>query len=208
MIVAEPLSSTAADSLLVGTSGLSGQNASLVLRYEYTPGFQDIHTWTTGGQGDVWLNNYIRLGVTASSNDAGVSGSSLRGADLTLRKSADSWVKLQTGKSDGLVSGSSYSADGGYGFTSYNPNAFANASANAYRADLSLGLGDFLSGNKGRLTYYTQHLDAGYSAPGFDSLTATDYYGGTFNPPIRDRSSLNATADRKAQAQALNRPAE
>ena len=208
IVLAEPLSSTAADNLLVRTSGLSGQLAYLVVRYEYTPGFEDIHTWTTGGQGDVWINDHVRLGVTASSNDAGVNGSSLRGADLMLRKSADSWVKLQTGKSDGLVSGSSYSTDGGYGFTSYNPNSFANASANAYRADVSLGLGDFLSGNKGRLTYYTQHLDAGYSAPGFDSLTATDYYGGTFKLPIGDRWSVNAKADRKAQEQALTTTAE
>ena len=208
IVLAEPLSSTAADNLLVRTSGLSGQEAYLVVRYEYTPGFQDIHTWTTGGQGDVWLNDYIRLGVTASSNDAGVGGSSLRGADLTLRKSTDSWIKLQTGKSDGLASGSFYSADGGYGFTSYNPNTFANASAEAYRADVSLGLGDFLAGSKGRLTYYTQHLDAGYSAPGFDTLTATDYYGGTFKQPIGDSWSLNAKADRKAQEQGLTTTAE
>ena len=208
IVLAEPLSSTAADNLLVRTSGLSGQNAYLVVRYEFTPGFQDIHTWTTGGQGDVWLNDHVRLGVTASSNDTGVDKSSLRGADLTLRKSADSWVKLQTGKSDGLVSGSSYSTDGGFAFTNYNPNAFANASADAYRADLSLGLGDFLSGNKGRLTYYTQHLDAGYSAPGFDSLTATDYSGGTFKLPIGDSWSLNAKADRKAQEQGLTTTAE
>ena len=90
-------------------------------------------------------------------------------------------MKLQTGRSDGLTSGSNYSSDGGFGFTSYNPNAFVNASANAYRADFSLGLGDFAIEDKTALTYYTQHLDAGYSAPGFDSLTATDYpYGRHF----------------------------
>jgi hypothetical protein len=208
IVLAEPLSSTAADNLLVRTSGLSGQLAYLVARYEYTPGFEDLHTWTTGGQGDVWLNNYIRLGVTASSNDAGVDGSSLRGADVMLRKSADSWVKLQTGKSDGLDSSSFYSNDGGFGFTSYNPNTFANASAEAYRADVSVGLSDFLSGNKGRLTYYTQHLDAGYSAPGFDTLTPTDYSGGTLQLPIGDSWSLNAKADRKAQEQGLTTTAE
>jgi flagellar motor protein MotB len=208
IVLAEPLSSTAADNLLVRTSGLSGQVAYLVVRYEFTPGFQNIHTWTTGGQGDVWLNDYIRLGVTASSNDTGVGGSSLRGADVTLRKSTDSWVKLQTGKSDGLLSQTFSSNDGGYGFTSDNPNAFANASANAYRADVSLGLGDFLSGNKGRLTYYTQHLDAGYSAPGFDALTATDYYGGTFKLPIGESWSVNAKADKKAQEQALETTSE
>jgi len=208
IVLAEPLSSTAADNLLVRTSGLSGQLAFLVVRYEYTPGFEDIHTWTTGGQGDVWLNNYIRLGVTASSNDAGVDGSSLRGADVLLRKSTDSWVKLQGGKSDGLSSSSFYSNDGGFGFTSYNPNTFANASAEAYRADVSVGLGDFLSGYKGRMTYYTQRLDAGYSAPGFDTLTPTDYSGGTLTLPIGDRWSVNAKADRKAQEQGLTTTAE
>ena len=208
VVLAEPLSSTASDNLLVRTSGLSGQLAYLVVRYEYTPAFQDIHTWTTGGQADAWINDYIRLGVTASSNDAGVSGSSLRGADLTLRKSADSWVKLQSGKSAGLDSGANYSTDGGYGFASDNPGAYANASAEAYRADVSVGLGDFLAGSKGRLTLYTQHLDAGYSAPGFDALTAIEYYGGTLKLPIGTSWSVNAKADKKAQDQGLQTTAE
>jgi hypothetical protein len=117
-------------------------------------------------------------------------------------------VKLQTGKSDGLDSSPFYSTDGGFGFTSNNPNTFANASAQAYRADVSLGLGDVISGNNGRLTYYTQHLDAGYSAPGFDTLTPTDNYGGTLKLPIGDSWSLNAKADRKAQEQGLTTTAE
>ncbi|HVN46544.1 MAG TPA: OmpA family protein [Steroidobacteraceae bacterium] len=203
IVLAEPLSSTAADNLLVRTSGLSGQLAYLVVRYEYTPAFSDIHTWTTGGQADAWINNYVRLGVTASSNDMGVDGSSVRGADVLLRRSADSWVKLQSGKSEGLASSSFYSNDGGFGFTSYNPASFANANADAYRADVSLGLGDILAGTKGRMTYYTQHLDAGYSAPGFDTLTPTDYSGGTLTLPMGDRWSVNAKADRKAQEEGL-----
>ena len=208
VVLSEPLSSTAADNLLVRTSGLSGQLAYLVVRYEYTPGFEDIHTWTTGAQGDVWLNNYIRLGATASSNDSGTDGNSLRGADLTLRKSTDSWVKLQTGRSDGLDSSSFNSSDGGFSFTNYNTNTFTNASAEAYRADVSLGLGDFLTGSKGRLTYYNQHLDAGYSAPGFDTLTATDFYGGTLKLPFGDSWSVNAKADHKEQEQGLKTNAE
>jgi flagellar motor protein MotB len=208
IVLAEPLSATAADNLLVRTSGLSGQLAYLVVRYEYTPGFESLTTWTTGGQGDVWLNNYVRLGVTASSNDSGVEGNSLKGADLTLRKSADSWVKLQTGRSDGLVSSPNISNDGGFSFTNYNTNTFANANAEAYRADVSVGLRDFLAGNTGRLTYYTQHVDAGYSAPGFDTLTATDFYGGTFKLPIGASWSINAKADRKSQEEGLTTTAE
>jgi flagellar motor protein MotB len=208
IVLAEPLSATASDNLLVRTSGLSGQEAYLVARYEYTPGFQNIRTWSKGGQGDVWLNDYVRLGLTASSNDAGVSGSSLRGANLTVRKSADSWVKVQTAKSDGLVSGSSYSADGGFGFTSDNPNSFANASASAYRADASLAFRDLLAGSKGRLTLYDQHVDAGYSAPGLEALSATQYSGGTLALPLGDRWNLIAKEDRKAQELGLKTTAE
>jgi flagellar motor protein MotB len=208
IVLAEPLSATAGDNLLVRTSGLNGQEAYLVVRYEFTPGFQNIRTWTTGGQGEVWLNDYVRLGLTASSNDAGVNGSSLRGANLTLRKSADSWVKVQTAKSDGLVSEPYSSADGGFAFTNSNPNSFANASAGAYRADVSLGLGDLLAGNKSRLTLYDQHLDAGYSSPGLDALNATQYSGGSLALPLGESWNLMAKGDRKAREQGLKTSAE
>ena len=39
LLLSEPLSSTADDNLLVRSSGLSGNQANLVVRYEYTPGF-------------------------------------------------------------------------------------------------------------------------------------------------------------------------
>jgi hypothetical protein len=208
ILLSEPLSATANDNLLVRTSGLSGQEAYLVVRYEFTPGLQEINTWTTGGQGHVWLNDHIGLGLTASSNDQGNGSSGLRGADLTLRKSTDSWVKLQTAKTEGLNSNSQFSADGGFNFATYNPASFANTSANGYRADASVGLGDFLTGTNGRLTLYTQHLDAGYSAPGFDTLNATEYFGGTLKLPLGQRLSLNAKADRRAQDLGLETTAE
>jgi flagellar motor protein MotB len=208
ILLTQPLSSIANDNLLVRTSGLSGQEAYLVVRYEYTPGLQEIHTWTTGGQGDLWLNDYVKLGLTGSSNDLGVGSSGLRGADVTVRKSADSWVKLQGARTEGLVSAPLYSADGGYGFTGSNPGSFANANATGYRADASLGFGDLFSGGKGRLTLFTQNLDAGYSAPGLESLTRTEYYGGTFKLPVGERLSVNAKIDRKAQDAGLTTEAE
>ena len=41
MLLSEPLSSTADDNLLVRSGGVSGDEAYLVVRYEYTPGFDD-----------------------------------------------------------------------------------------------------------------------------------------------------------------------
>jgi len=199
VLLSEPLSSTANDNLLVRSNGLSGQEAYLVVRYEFTPGLEQIYTVTTGGQGDVWLNDYVKLGLTGSSNDQGDGSSGLRGADVTLRKSTDSWVKLQGARTAGLVSSPLFSVDGGYAFSGYDPSAFSGSSATGYRADLSVGLGDFIDGYKGRVTLYTQNLGAGYSAPGLDALTRSQYSGGTFKLPVGERLSLNGKVDRRSQ---------
>jgi flagellar motor protein MotB len=198
ILLAEPLSGTADDSLLVRSRGISGQEAYLVVQYEYTPGFTEIKTVTTGGQAHYWLNDYVKLGLTGSSSDDG-GGNGVRGADLVLRKSADSWFKVQTARSEGLVANSLYSADGGFGFTTNDPTPFANASANSYRADLSMGFADFLSHGAGRLTMYSQNLDPGFSAPGFLSATQRQSYGGTFRLPVGERVEVSAKADRRVQ---------
>jgi len=199
ILLAEPLSSTDEDGLMVRSDGLSGQQAHLVVRYEYTPGFSDLDALTTGGQGHYWVNDHIKLGLTANSSDEGAGDNSLRGADLVLRKSANSWLKLQTGQSEGLVSSSLASNDGGFGFAGQNGAAFTDASADGYRADLSVGLGDFISGSRGRLTLYTQDLGAGYSAPGLSTLTDLQHYGGMFHLPVGDRLELTAKSDKRVQ---------
>jgi hypothetical protein len=60
ILLSEPLSSTGDDNLLVRSGGASGEEAYLVVRYEYSPGFNEIKTLTRGGEGHFWLNDYIR----------------------------------------------------------------------------------------------------------------------------------------------------
>jgi len=203
LLLSEPLSSTANDDLLVRSSGLSGGEAYLVVQYEYTPGFGKLDALATGGQGHYWLNDHIGFGLTANQNKDGDTNSNLAAGDLTLRMSANSWLKMQTGRSEGLVSGLLQSNDGGFGFQSPGGISPTNASAGAYRADLSVGLGDFFNGRDGRLTFYTQHLDAGYSAPGQATFKDTEQYGGTFKMPVTHRLSLTAKGDQRTEDQGL-----
>ena len=203
LLLTEPLSSTASDNLLVRSSGVSGDHAYVVTRYEYTPGFDDLDAVAIGGQGHYWLNDHVRLGLTANSNDEGDTDSSLNAADLTLRMSSESWFKVQAGQSEGLVSSTLRSDDGGFGFIGYDDLSFSDADAGAYRADLSVGLGDFIEGRTGRLTLYAQNLDGGYSAPGLTTVTDTEYYGGTFRMPVTERLSVGAKGDYRAQDQGL-----
>ena len=202
ILLSEPVSATVTDGLLVRSQGLSGNEAWLVVQYEFTPGFDEPDALATGGQGHYWINDFVRLGATASHSDAGVD-SNLYSGDLTLRKSTDSWLKLQASRSEGLVSETFVSDDGGFGFLGTASLGSTQAKANGYRADLSVGFADFFEAGRGRMSLYYQKLDGGYSAPGLNTLADTDHYGGTFQLPVMDALHLAAKADQVVEDEGL-----
>jgi flagellar motor protein MotB len=208
VVLTEPLNSTANDNLLIRSSGLSGDEAHLVVRYEYSPGFDEIDALSTGGQGHIWLADRLKIGVTTNQNDNDGGDSSLNAADVTLRMGSDSWIKVQGGQSKGLVSNSLRSDDGGFGFTGPSPAAFVDASANAFRTDVSVGINDVFKNLKGRLSLYTQNLDAGYSAPGLNTLTDTEFSGGKLSMPITEKLNVTAKADKRVQQFGLETQAQ
>jgi len=203
LLLSEPLSSITDDNLLVRSGSLSGDEVYLVVRYEYTPGFDELDALALGGQGHYWFNDYVRLGLTANSNEEGTVDSSLAAADLTLQMSPDSWFKVQTSRSDGLVSNALRSDDGGFGFYGHDDLSFVDEEAGAYRADLSFGLGDFFSGRDGHVIFYVQKLDAGYSAPGQATIKDIRQLGGTFRMTVTGRLSLAAKGDQKIEKEGL-----
>jgi flagellar motor protein MotB len=208
ILLAEPLASTAEDDLLVRSSAVRGDEAYLVVRYEYSPGFEELDAVSVGAQGHYWFGERVKVGLTANANDEGDVDSGLSASDVTVRISSDSWVKLQAATTEGLVTSSRRSDDGGFGFYGYDDTSFGGADAAGYRADLNIGLGDFFARDRGRLTLYTQSLDGGYSAPALATLTATDNYGGTFRMPLTSELSMLLKADHRIQEQGLERNAQ
>jgi flagellar motor protein MotB len=204
IVLTEPLASTADDNLLVRSGAVSGNEAYLVVRYEYTPGFDNIDAISVGGQAHYWFGDYVKLGMTTNANEQEGEDSGLNAADLTVRYSADTWVKYQQGTSEGLVSLPQMSEDGGFEFAGYDPASFVNAKADASRADVSFRLGDFNGLFDGRITLYTQQVDAGYTAPGLTALTDTTNVGGTFNMPVGDQFSVGAKFDDREQEIGIN----
>jgi len=193
VLLNDALPATVEDGLLVRETAISGNSAYLVARYEYTPGFEEIDGLSTGGQASLWLGEHVKLGVTADNNGNG--DSSLNAADLTLRMNAQSWLKIQTAQSEGLVSMPMQSNDGGFEFVGYNPTAFINADAGASRADLSLSSNELLDFGDSLLTLYVQEADAGYSAPGLVTLQDTMNYGGAFSMPLGKVFDLSGKLD-------------
>ncbi len=203
VMLTDILPSTASDDLLVSSSSLSGNPVFLVARYEYSPGFDDPNTLATGGKVHYWFNDYVKFGVTAGSEEDEEETSTLTGADLTLRKSSASWLKLQVGQTQGPGTPPSTSIDGGYGFTDPDTVDDQNVGATAYRIEGSIDISDFFGSLNGRSTFYLQEVDGGYSAPGQETITDLTQYGGTFELPVTKRINGRLKFDRKVQSEGL-----
>ncbi len=204
IVLTQPLSSTAPDNLLVASDTVGGNPQYMVVGYEYTPGFSNTSTLAVGGRSHWWVNDYVKVGVTADRNEEADNKSRLGATDLTLRMSAESWVKIAQSSSEGPGIGALASNDGGFNFTPIGQLSGTNVSAGAARVDTSLGFTDIFPGAKGRLTFYTQSLDAGYSAPGLLTTTDTQQQGGSVVMPVTQRISLNAKMDKTTRVLGLN----
>ncbi len=200
VVLNEPLASTADDNLLVRSGAVSGDEAYLVVRYEYSPGFDAIDALSVGGQAHYWFGERVKLGVTSNVNEQDGEDSTLQAVDLTARLSAESWLKVQQARSEGLLSMPLISTDGGYEFSGYDSGRFLNAKADANRADISLRLRDVVDvGVDARMTFYVQEVDAGYSAPGLTALTDIKNTGGTVSIPFLDNFIFGAKIDDRSQ---------
>jgi flagellar motor protein MotB len=207
MLLSQPLSGTADDSLLVHSGSFSGHPVYLVVRYEFTPGFDDLDTMVMGGRVHYWFNDHLKVGLTASRDEDDGSENSLNAADVTLRKSSDSWLKVETGQSEGPGMFTTTSLDGGFNFGLSDP-LDDEIEALAYRADASVGLQDFFANGRGRFTFYLQDLEAGYSAPGLATDRDLTQYGGTAVLPLSDRVDLRLKADKRIQREGLETEAD
>lgn len=203
ILLSQPLPATADDGLLVHSASISGHPVFLVVRYEFTPGFDDPDTMAAGGRVHYWLNDYVKVGVTASREEEADIENSLGGADLTLRKSSASWVKLEAGRTEGPVDFPTTSIDGGFNIDTQDPLVGSEVDAMAYRVDASLGFKDIFENGRGRVTFYLQDLEAGYSAPGLATARDLTQYGGTAEMPFTDRLNARLKMDKREQHEGL-----
>jgi hypothetical protein len=205
ILLSQPLASTSDDSLLVHSGSVSGHPAFLVVRYEFTPGVEELDTVATGGRAHYWFNDYVKVGVTASHDEEEGIDNNLDAADVTLRKSSESWVRLEAGRTEGPgVFTTSSSIDGGFNIDTTDPTA-GNEGVEAwgYRIDTSIGVKDFFANGRGRFTFYLQDLEAGYSAPGLATDRDLTQYGGTAVLPFSDRVNLRLKTDFRIQRDGL-----
>jgi len=203
ILLSKPLSSIANDNLIVDNGSLSGNPVYLVARYEYTPGFNELKDVSVGGRAHYWFNDYIKIGATISSQEELSSESKLAGMDITLRKNAGTWLKLEMAETEGVGGQSVGSNDGGFNFNGIDTGINTGEKAGAYRLDSSLRFTDVIEGARGNATFYMQNREAGYSAPGQLTSNEIQQFGGSLNTPITQSVDINVKADVRDQALSL-----
>jgi flagellar motor protein MotB len=200
VVLSAPLSPVATDNMLVVSGISSGNLAYLVIGYEYSTGFEDTSNLSTGGRAHYWFGDHVKVGVTNNKSNEVGNESNLSAGDITLRKSAGTWLKYEKSSSEGLGTPAFGSNDGGFNFTSMPTGGQYGAS----RIDTSIALNEIYNHANGDATFYRQLIDGGYSAPGLTTATNIEQYGGTFRTALTSDVNLLVKADKKSQDQALN----
>lgn len=207
ILLSSPLSPVASDNLLIVADMGPGNEAYLVVRYEYSTSFEQVDNLSSGGRLHYWLGDSVKLGLTGNRNTDPGAESTLKGADVTWRKSAGTWVKLEQAQSEGPGSQAFGSNDGGFNFNS-SSNGVALAgnnggTAGANRVDASVDLKDISEKARGNATAYRQSVDAGYSAPGLIAATRIEQQGASIKTGVTDSTDLRVKTDKKSQEMAL-----
>jgi flagellar motor protein MotB len=202
MLLSQPLAGTADDSMLVQSGSVSGHPVYLVVRYEFTAEINELDTLAIGGRIHYWLNDYVKVGFTGSSIEEAGLENNLHGGDLLIRKNAESWLKLEGARTKGEGVLSTTSIDGGFNF-GLPENIRQSAEAGGYRVDASLGLKDLFEEGRGRVTFYLQDLEAGYSAPGLNTNKDLNQFGGTAALPLSERVEVRFKGDKRVERDGL-----
>ena len=149
--VAKALAATADDGLLVQKGPISGNPVFLVIRYEFTPWglFDDPNTLRgTGGRVHYWFNDYVKVGVTASRDEA-ADTENTRWRGCGLRKSSESWSESETGRSKGPGVPASTALDRGFGFSTGDDFNGSESDASAIASKFK----DIFENGRGRVTF-------------------------------------------------------
>jgi outer membrane protein OmpA-like peptidoglycan-associated protein len=195
VILSQPLSGNADGSGLIRSGGsLSGHPAYLVVGYEYSPGLDRLDDLAYGGRAAWWVDDKVRVGVTGSQQEqTGREDQTLGGADLLLRHSEGTWLKLETAQSRGDSLDQRFSYDGGFGFGDQNAGSDSRARAN--RIETAFDLRDVLSDAEGHGTFYYEKRDAGFAAPGRLTDQATEQVGGSYTTALSEKTELTVKGD-------------
>lgn len=188
-----PLSSTSSSGTLISNGSVSGNPLFLVTTYEYVPGFDSLDGVSLGGNGNVWIGDHVRLGMTGYRQGETSQRQTLIGGDVLMRYTPNTWLKGEFAHSEGSGASQLNSITGGFDFSTATS---LGQEAQAKRIEAQADLSD--AGLQGTARLYWQERDKGFSGPG--QLTDTEgvrNIGGRFTTPVGELVELDLKGDDK-----------
>ena len=165
IILRQPLPSTSSDAAIVSNGTSGGNPVYLAVAYEFTPAASNVKGYATGGRGQQWIGDHVRVGITGSREKTGSANQTAIGADVRVQHTDNTYLEAELARSKGPGFGSTHSADGGLTLSDQATSGVADKKANAYRIVGHADVSELTGGAaKGDLEAHFSHQDGGFSS--------------------------------------------
>ncbi|WP_417260586.1 hypothetical protein [Celeribacter sp.] len=186
--LAAPLSSYGGGDGLVITDAGGSNDANLVVNYEYSPTSTDVDSFSYGGRVEGWVNDKVRLGVTAMSEETSSGDQRSAGVDLLWRHSENTFVSVDAAMSEGPGFSSNLSTDGGLVF---DTSSGTGGNGEAFRLDTRVDLQDLGMSADGFFGAYFEKRTEGFSTLDYDTSSDESLWGVSLDVAASERLDLS-----------------
>ncbi len=157
---------------------LDGDRTYLVVDYEFSPTDLNVNDTTAGIRAKQWLGDHVAIGGTWAHETREQQDYDLKGADLTIKKSDNTFVKLEFSQTAASFQSARFSSDdGGLSFINSGVNG-DEITGNAASVEAQISAIDFDPESlEKRLTGWARQYEAGFATSNQDSQVDTSDMG-------------------------------
>jgi hypothetical protein len=189
VILNAPLAPSTGGGGVVIDRPLGDYDLNLVAQYEYVPTTGDIDGIAAGARAEGWVNDALRVGVSAQTETTGIADNTLVGVDILLRRSEGTYLSFDIARSEGPGFGVTTSLNGGLEIDPSTPSAgVAGAPATGLRFEGRVDLADY--GGRGYVLGYFDDREEGFSSPDLDIAVSQQAFGIEGEVGISERTAL------------------
>lgn len=178
-----------------------GDNTYLVVDYEYVPAdFVSGDDAATGLRGKRWIGNHVAIGGTWAHDNSDVGEYDVKAFDVTVKKSNNTYVRLEVAESESSqTSGSFGSDDGGLSFTPFSSNEGLTAGG-AIGIEARVSVNEVVELEKPvTIAAWAKNREAGFSTASLDAGTDTTDTGVEVVAEVSDVLAISGRATRLAK---------
>lgn len=172
LILLRPLLGISAQSgpSIIKDEPLNGDTTWLVVDYEYVSSDFSADDYTAGARGRQWLSDSVAIGGTWANEQRDGKDYDIKGADLTLRKSDNTFARAEFARTESSQSSGSFtSTDGGLTFEPFASNT-SSRSGDALLVEARADLRELTSIERDiALSAWARSRDGGYSTTSSDT---------------------------------------